>query len=294
MRLIGHLQDEANARVFGNFLAGQEIGNQVEEDSDGSWAVWVASEDHLDAGRQWFADYRANPKDPRFAQGAVRARSLEEQAQREQENYEKRVRTADSIWQRSGRIGALTGALIGICVMLSVYEAFYGPARLDALRISLLPWQAQFLPEVRSGEIWRLITPIFLHASLKGNFLHLLFNMLWLKDLGSIIETRRSAARLGWVVLLTALASNLGQYFLGGPWFVGMSGVIYGLFGYIWVKARREPAAGLFIDSTSVTIMMVWFFLCFSGLMGPVANWAHAFGLVAGLGLGWIPERRAR
>jgi hypothetical protein len=28
--------------------------------------------------------------------------------------------------------------------------------------------------------------------------------------------------------------------------------------------------------------MMIWLLLCFTGLMGPIANWAHVFGLFAG------------
>jgi GlpG protein len=291
MRLIGQLENEASARVFGDFLAGQDISNHVEEDLDGGWSVWVESEDQIASGLEWLQRFKGNPKDPQFARGAAKAEVLRKQEQVEQEAYLRRVRTADSLWQRSSRLGPLTAALMGICIFVSIYEAFYGEAHLDALMISLFPRRLQFLPEVRSGEVWRLVTPIFVHASLKSDLFHILFNMLWLKDLGSIIEVRQGAPRLAWVVLLTAVISNLTQYVFSGPWFCGMSGVIYGLFGYIWMKSRRDPGSGLSIDSTSATIMMAWFFLCFSGLMGSVANGAHAGGLLAGVALGWLPRR---
>jgi GlpG protein len=41
-----------------------------------------------------------------------------------------------------------------------------------------------------------------------------------------------------------------------------------------------------------VQVMLVWFVVCFTGLVGQVANHAHAGGLVAGVLLGWIASRR--
>jgi GlpG protein len=70
---------------------------------------------------------------------------------------------------------------------------------------------------------------MFLHFSP----LHLLFNMMWLKDLGGVIEVRRGRWRYLGLVLLIAGISNLAQGIVSGPFFGGMSGVVFGLFGYI-------------------------------------------------------------
>jgi GlpG protein len=64
-----------------------------------------------------------------------------------------------------------------------------------------------------------------------------------------------------------------------------MSGVVYGLLGYVWMMARFRPGEGLFMHPVTILTMMVWFFLGFFGLLGPIANTIHAVGL--GLGLGW-------
>jgi GlpG protein len=130
-----------------------------------------------------------------------------------------------------------------------------------------------------------LITPIFIHFGLQ----HLLFNMLVLRDLGGIVETCQGSRRLALLVVVFALGSNLGQYVLAGPFFGGMSGVLYGIFGYIWVRSQCDPGSGLALSPLTVGIMLVWFFLCLYGVVGTVANGAHGVGLVMGIVWGGLP-----
>jgi membrane associated rhomboid family serine protease len=95
------------------------------------------------------------------------------------------------------------------------------------------------LPEVRHGEIWRLLTPIFIHF----NLMHIVFNMLMLRDMGSLVESRQGPKVLILLVVTIGIGSNLGQYFYNGPEFGGMSGVLYGLLGYIWLRGQCDPAS---------------------------------------------------
>ena len=60
-------------------------------------------------------------------------------------------------------------------------------------------------PEIRAGEVWRLVTPIFLH----GRLLHLLFNMLWLYQLGGQIETQESSRSVAVMVLIFAIITSM-------------------------------------------------------------------------------------
>ncbi|PYK98399.1 MAG: hypothetical protein DME19_12705, partial [Verrucomicrobia bacterium] len=109
------------------------------------------------------------------------------------------------------------------------------------------------LPEIRHGELWRLVTPIFLH----GGLMHILFNMLCLSDFGTMIERRQNTRVLTALVLVIAALSNLGQYLWQGPDFGGMSGVVYGLIGYIWMRGKFDPNSSLFLHSSTVTMAVV-------------------------------------
>jgi GlpG protein len=139
--------------------------------------------------------------------------------------------------------------------------------------------------DVLRGQIWRLITPIFLHFGP----MHLIMNMLALHSLGTLIEMRRGSWRLALMVLAIALLSNLAQYAYKGPGFGGMSGVVFGLFGYAWMKSEFDPGAGMVISSTSVALMLGWLVLCMTGYLGPIANAAHFVGLIVGILLGYGP-----
>ena len=84
---------------------------------------------------------------------------------------------------------------------------------------------------VLQGQVWRLVTPIFLHFS----FFHIFFNMWWLYDLGTQIEYRKGSKFFLTFVILLAITSNLAQFLLLGPilaeclgWFMGSS-VMFGL-----------------------------------------------------------------
>jgi GlpG protein len=130
-----------------------------------------------------------------------------------------------------------------------------------------------------------MFTPMFLHFSP----LHLLFNMMWLRDLGGVIEVRRGRWKYLALVLLIAGISNAAQGIVSGPYFGGMSGVVYGLFGYIWVKTKVDPQLGFRLNPQIVLIMMVWLVLCAVGFIPNVANAAHIVGLIVGMVLAHAP-----
>ncbi|MFT7300585.1 MAG: GlpG protein [Porticoccus sp.] len=137
-------------------------------------------------------------------------------------------------------------------------------------------------------EYWRLVTPIFLHFGI----FHIAFNGLWLWELGRRMEPLVGSVQMISAVILMAVASNLGQYLWSGPsLFGGMSGVVYGLLGYIWIRNKVAPKPILDIPKGLLGFMLFWLLLGMSGLInsfmdGSIANVAHAIGLLTGMMLG--------
>jgi GlpG protein len=177
----------------------------------------------------------------------------------------------------------VTTAFIATSVVIALFTGLGqpGPVR-DALLIAGPPHRG--LEDILSGEVWRLITPIFLHFGPA----HLFFNMFMLWDLGRVVEHLKGSKFVLQFTLAVGIASNLAQFLLtGNPNFGGMSGVLYGLFGYVWMQGKYNPRFGITLTQHTVVIMLVWFGLCWSGLLGPIANWAHTAGLLMGAGWGY-------
>ena len=149
------------------------------------------------------------------------------------------------------------------------------------------------LQSILDGQYWRLITPAFLQV---GGWPHLIFNMYWLYLAGALVETRRGGLALLVIALVTGIVANLAQYWWKGPSFGGMSGVGFGLFGYIWMKSRYDPRAGIYAPPDLVLQFMIWLVICMSGIIGQIANAAHMGGLLAGMAIGYAPVllRKAR
>ncbi|MDE0747782.1 MAG: rhomboid family intramembrane serine protease [Porticoccaceae bacterium] len=141
---------------------------------------------------------------------------------------------------------------------------------------------------ITDGQYWRLITPIFLHFGM----LHFVFNSLWLSMLGSRIEQSMGSMHLMVVVLVSGLASNITQYsWSGAVNFGGMSGVVYALLGYIWIKNMLAPQPLMALPKGIVAFMIGWLLLCMTPVVTfflgvGIANAAHVGGLLVGMLLG--------
>ncbi|MEM1230681.1 MAG: rhomboid family intramembrane serine protease [Pseudomonadota bacterium] len=134
------------------------------------------------------------------------------------------------------------------------------------------------------GELWRPLTPALLHFGV----LHLAFNGAIVWELGRRIEARQGSGPTVLLILLLAAGSNLAQYLLGdGPRFGGLSGVAYGLLGYVLLAARRQPRHEVWRLQPGLAISLLLFLVVFSTGITElfslyVANAAHWGGLVAG------------
>lgn len=181
----------------------------------------------------------------------------------------------------NGPTEPVTLTLLALCVLVFVLQ--FTPLALlvySQLFISL----DQSLNAVGRGELWRLITPILIHFSL----LHLLFNGVWIYQFGSAIEQYRSGWHLLSTVMLIAIGSNLAQFYHQGPNFGGMSGVVYGLFGFCWIQGHLYRVSALYLPQGLIIVLLGWLMLCMTGLLGPIANAAHLSGLLLGIVLALV------
>ncbi|WP_175653848.1 rhomboid family intramembrane serine protease [Pseudomonas sp. Marseille-P9899] len=149
---------------------------------------------------------------------------------------------------------------------------------------------------LQAGQWWRLITPMLVHFS----FLHLAMNGLWYLELGRRIEQRQGRWVLLGLTLVFGLVSNAAQYlFEGASLFGGLSGVLYGLLGHVWLYQWLAPDTAFRLPRGTVAMMLIWLLLCLTGFItllgfGQIANAAHVGGLLVGCLSGLLGGALAR
>ncbi|ASP47573.1 rhomboid family intramembrane serine protease GlpG [Cognaticolwellia beringensis] len=153
----------------------------------------------------------------------------------------------------------------------------------------------QFYPQLSFDAVLqaphRLIGPAFFHFS----WLHIVFNTMWWWQLGGSIEQVTGKFSLINLLIISALVSNVGQFFVDGPNFGGLSGVVYALVGYVWWVGWLMPDKGLSLSKPIIGFMLFWLLLGYTSLMPiNVANTAHLLGLLSGCILAYIQFLKAK
>jgi rhomboid protease GlpG len=168
----------------------------------------------------------------------------------------------------------------------------------NLFRAPSAPWNldVQMFGKIREGEIWRLITPCFLHYDI----FHILFNMMWLIVLGRQMEKQLGIGKYILFILIAGILSNTAQYLMSGPNFIGYSGVICGMIAFIWVRQKVAPWEGYQLHSSTILFITVFVFAILgiqmvsfvlealggSGFSAGIANTAHISGGLVGFSLG--------
>lgn len=302
MRLLTTVADQAEAKTLGDALYSDGVVTTLKETRDGSVAVWVHDEDQMEQARAFLNGFDASSN--RFASMAKKARTQRKQEAKADEQLRTRTeKIRNQIEAKQNmRIGTVSTGLIAICVVVFFLTGM--GKDLSVVRYftftPIVPAKGGLVfgdvSAIWLGEPWRLFTPMFLHFG----FMHILFNMWWLKDLGTAIERVFSARYLLVFVLVTAAISQVLEYVMSGPTiFGGMSGVVYGLFAFIWIRGRLDPSFPYRMPQQLVTFMLIWLGLGFTGWVGPIANWVHTGGLLVGavwgvISSGYIQRRLRR
>lgn len=205
-------------------------------------------------------------------------------------------------WQPSPKHAPLVLGAIVLAVLM-VWVTAMGRNELAALLMIVDPryydWTTlagridALASTLASGQVWRLVTPDFLHFS----WTHIIFNSVMLWFLGSQIEWFDGRGRLLALFLATSIFSNGLQYLVSGPLFGGLSGVVYGILGYCWLSQRKLPRFQF--PPALVTFAVVWMVIGFTPFtemlgLGRMANEAHLGGFVSGVALAFILPVRKR
>ena len=276
MRCIGSLPEE-QAPVITNYLRSRGIEASARSGKQSHAEIWVEDENDLEAAKSSLQEYLADPTAEKFQRPPTNTPPVKKTRTRYID-----VRT--QIFHRPA-LRTVTTALIAISVL--VFIARQAIPSVDAWLIFSGYIQPMF-KEIRAGEVWRLLTPIFLHF----NIIHIAFNMIWLYILGNQIEQREGSKYLLLLVIAIGIISNTCQYLTATSIFGGFSGVVYGLLGYIWIMSRFKPRSGYLMDNFTLIFMMIWLLMGIIGMVGNIANAAHLFGFVSGVVWGLIASNQ--
>lgn len=325
MRLIGEFNDANLAKKFAAYLLTQGVTPKVEPEGN-SWEIWVKEEDQLDRALNELDQFHKEPDHERYRDSLEKANQIARDEERKRRRFQKNV-VKISKRPGAGKRAPLTLLLIVISALVALATNFgYSDTEQGNLdRANNVVFRALSFTSVgppasidiydkyagdfdnldvrtaslQRGQLWRLVTPIFIHFGP----LHIVFNMIWLFQFGYMVENRYGSFWMAVLVLATAAIPNLVQSIvptgLGGssPGLIdgyllsmlgGMSGVVYGLFGFIWVKSIYDFSSGFRLPPSTVLILIAWLFICIF-LISHVANWAHGVGLVVGMIGGYLP-----
>jgi len=191
----------------------------------------------------------------------------------------------------------MTWALVSVMGLLhliaGVQQFRMGAGNLAGILVGQRPRQvlidmgAMFAPGIEAGEIWRLVSCIFLH----GDGTHILLNGVALIGLGRLWEGVVGPLRLLWLVLLTGLGGALLSFVGGNEASVGASGAIFGLMGacvvFGWRFRRELPTH---IGELFRRKLLPWVGLnLFIGYVIPfIDNLGHVGGLITGAALAMV------
>lgn len=237
-----------------------EHGNQLE--------LWLTVSSYHAHAKALIQTFKENPQ--------LAELTVQENAQQEADTVAPPVSFLSTLLQQAGWFTASYAAaviIVFIGLLTPLAESILSILLFNPNNFETLPWT----------QPWRFITPALLHFSV----LHILFNVFWWWYLGGRFERYYGSKWLILAFIFCAVMSNTSQFIESGPYFGGLSGVVYGLFGIATVVGWNNPRHPLFLPKGLIIFMLAWLVLGYTGLLWVnIANTAHTAGLIAGLLVG--------
>ncbi len=277
MQLLVQFKNIRAAYALADYLNVLGIACRVIQQANTA-SLYIEQSSDIEQAKVELQAFINNPSDEKY-RSASWQKDVAEQRPPIGKLYQSKDKLKTRRWQRTG---IFTKLVIGICAVVFLITAF-GADR------SAVQYFFFFSDWGQMGDVtqfWRWITPVFLHFGI----LHFTFNLLWWWDLASLIERLQGSYRLVSVFLALAVFSNLVQFIFSGNRFGGLSGVVFGVLGYVWIYGQVRKTYPLQLREAVMYMMIGWMLIGFSGVLdnvlGPMANEAHLAGLVGGALLG--------
>lgn len=266
---ITHFTHLRLAQAFVDYMATRGITLRIEHDGD--YQLWLDDESQVGVVENELNQFIRDPNHPRYQAASWQSGTTDSGI---------RYQHTPLLAGMRERAGPLTLGVAAACVLVFILMQLFG----DATVMDLLSWPQ---PDQRL-ELWRWFSHALLHFSL----LHILFNLLWWWYLGGMVEKRLGSGKLFVIMLISALLSGWMQAKFSGVLFGGLSGVVYALMGYTWLRGEREPQSGVFLQRGMMAFAVLWLLVGWFGWFGlSIANAAHATGLLVGVAMAFVDTR---
>jgi rhomboid protease GluP len=187
----------------------------------------------------------------------------------------------------------VTFGLIAACVAVYIAVALAGQTYGYPLNVGLVTQPHEVLAQggllpaaVAGGEVWLLVSSMFLHSG----FIHLALNMLSLYFLGSFVEQAFGRSRFLALYLCSGLAGGIAYLYFGAfdELAVGASGAIFGLLGGVLGYSLRSGTFSWQNPLIRQLLILTALNLYFGFSVPNISNTAHIGGLVGGAAFGWL------
>jgi GlpG protein len=274
MIMITSFANPRVAQAFVDYMATQGVVltlQQHQQQSD----VWLADDAQEARVRSELEQFLANPGDARYLAASWSAGDTASGLRYQRYPFFATIKQ---------KAGPFTLAMIAACVQVYLAMQVMG----DRTVMALLAWP---YADSLKYEFWRY----FSHALLHFSILHITFNLLWWWYLGGPLEKRLGSGKLIVLTLISALLSGYVQAKFSGPLFGGLSGTVYALMGYVWLRGERDPESGIFMQRGLMAFAVLWIVLGYFDILGmSIANAAHVTGLLVGLAMAMVDTLHAR
>lgn len=274
MKQLLVINDARLAQSLADYLSSRGMHCELTQSEVGI-TVWLADESRSSEAEPEVKRFLKEPYHPRYAEASWQSGTPNSRIDYSAGHHSL---TAHFLMQA----GPVTLLVMALCTCLFILQ-------LIGLNLYASLSFHQDVSQLSGWQIWRFVTPAFLHFSA----LHLIFNLMWWWYLAGLVERQLGTSKLLTLLLVGAVIPNLLEFLLSGPDFGGLSAVVNTLVGYCWIVGRMKPEGEVKLQDGIFIFMVVWLAIGFSGLLGNnLANVAHLSGLAIGLLHGWLDGRK--